>query len=224
MMNCDFCNENSGVSTIYNEIYGEKQRTVYESKTFKVFPCMGQLREGHLLIATKAHVNSIGQLEKSKQQELENIMVYVTDFYREKYNMEALCFEHGALNDSGQNGGCGIYHMHMHMVPIKKEEYIEVISKVDSQRENHLYNASGLSDTSQYVREDKTYIFIEYINEQSNIYSILVNDNNYFESQYMRRIVGETFHVKEWDWKKNKIVEPEFICTLEKAKTFFEHL
>lgn len=224
MMNCDFCNENIGVPTIYNEIYGEKERTVYESKTFKVFPCMGQLREGHLLIAAKAHVNSIGQLERSEQQELENIMAYVSDFYRKNYNMEALCFEHGALNDSGQNGGCGIYHMHMHTVPIKTEEYAEIVNKISSEQENHLYNVTGVYDTSQYVREDRTYIFIEYIDEQSDICSVLVNDSNFFVSQYMRKIVGETVHVKEWDWKKNKNAEPEFICTFEKAKTFFEHL
>lgn len=224
MMNCDFCNENIGLPTIYNEIYGEEQRTVYESKTFRVFPCMGQLREGHLLIASKAHVNSIGQLKRSEQQELKNLMVYITDFYRKNYNMEALCFEHGALNDFGQNGGCGIYHMHMHMVPIKKEEYAEIVNKVSSERENHLYNAAEIYDTSQYIRENMTYIFIEYIDELSNIWSILINDNNFFESQYMRKIVGETVHVKEWDWKKNKIVEPEFIRTLEKAKLFFEYL
>ena len=138
--------------------------------------------------------------------------------------MEAFCFEHGALNDSGQNGGCGIYHMHMHTVPIKTEEYAEIVNKISSEQENHLYNVTGVYDTSQYVREDRTYIFIEYIDEQSDICSVLVNDSNFFVSQYMRKIVGETVHVKEWDWKKNKNAEPEFICTFEKAKTFFEHL
>lgn len=52
-MKCDFCDERKGIQTIYNTIYGNYDRLAYETENFVVFPCMGQLREGHLLIASK---------------------------------------------------------------------------------------------------------------------------------------------------------------------------
>lgn len=221
-MHCDYCDERKGIHTIYNKIYGKRNRIVCETEHFSVFPCMGQLREGHLLIASKKHINAIGMLNENEIEELKSLVESTGEFFKEAYNKNILCFEHGVLSDEGMNGGCGIYHMHFHLVPVNDKEFSRVLDKVKSREADKVYSVDKLESTCQCVAEKKSYIFLSQIRGVQEWESYIINNNNnYFESQYMRKVVCEVFGKKEWDWRKIENEEMEFLKTLERSEAFF---
>lgn len=224
-MKCDYCDERKGVKTVYNEIYGSRNRIVYETKNFWVFPCLGQLKEGHLLIALKNHVNAIGMLGRDEITELENLIFMIKKFFKQEYGTDLLCFEHGTLDDNGNNGGCGIYHMHLHLLPANKYEFFGIRDKIQEDSTNEITSIDGLSETCIKVSENKTYILLMRVyEEQTKQVYIITNKQNYFVSQYMRKITGEIFGRTDWDWHEKKQEEVEFLETMEKSRRFFESI
>lgn len=221
-MSCDYCDERKGIKTVYNIIYGNRNRIVYETEHFLVFPCMGQLREGHLLIASKKHINALGNLGTEQREELEKIIFLINNFYKKEYNMNLLCFEHGVLGDSGYNGGCGIYHMHIHLLPTNDSEFSEVLNQVQCDGTNKICKAKGLKSTCDCIAEKRTYVLLGQINEEEKEMYIVTSSENYFESQYMRKVVCKILNKQVWDWKQVKNEEQEFLNTLEKSKLFLK--
>ena len=222
-MSCDYCDEKNGIATVYNEVYGNLNRYVLETAHFVVFPCMGQLREGHLLIASKAHINAMGMLDEKMFGELNELTLKISLFFKQTYQSGLFCFEHGVLSDNGENGGCGIYHLHLHLIPAHEDEFLTVVQHLENAQTNTLYPVLKLSDTRQRVHMRKTYIFIGYMNNTrlQEAY-IAENPNNYFESQYMRKITCSVFKRKNWDWRKAIVPEPEFLKTLENSRGYFK--
>lgn len=221
-MSCDYCDEQKGIKTVYHEIYGGISRIVFKTKNFIVFPCLGQLREGHLLIASKAHINAIGMLPDDLMQEIDALILQIGQFFREVYHQEVLCFEHGVLGDEGANGGCGIYHLHLHLLPATHKEFSTVLDHVKNHNANQLFKAQEIMDTRRCVALQNTYVFLAYGNEGGLQESYLItNADNYFVSQYMRRIVSEILGKLDWNWRDNQHIETTFLRTLEKSKTFF---
>ena len=162
-MNCDFCDEINNIETIYNKIYGGKSRVVCSTEHFIVFPCMGQLREGHLLIISKKHINAIGLLDVLAMEELRRLLFAIVGYFKNEYGKELLCFEHGALSDDGSYGGCGIFHMHLHLLPIIYDEFLGILNYVKNQDTNAVNQVRDLTDTRQYAQSSKTYIFLSCI-------------------------------------------------------------
>lgn len=221
-MDCDFCRERQGLETIYNKIYGSRNRIVYETNSFSAFPCMGQLREGHLLISSKTHRNAIGMLEISAIRELESFIEEIAKFFGEVYQRDLVCFEHGVLNDQGANGGCGIYHMHLHLIPADREEFSSILKLVQKTEGNIVRLSQGLPDTRDCVAAQKTYIYLALL-EQTRLSEadLITNHHNFFESQYMRKVVCKVFGKADWDWRKSEEPEDAFLSTLEKGYSFF---
>lgn len=50
---------------------------------------------------------------------------------------------------------------------------------------------------------------------------IVTNQNNYFESQYMRKIICKVFGETGWDWRERRNPELELLNTLEQGRGFF---
>lgn len=220
-MRCDYCDERKGIKTVYNQIYGSRDRVVYETNHFLVFPCLGQLREGHLLIVLKNHVNAIGMLESEEMKELEKLIDRLSNYFKQVYGMDMLCFEHGVLDDKGHNGGCGIYHMHLHLLPANQDEFIRIRDRIQEDSANEVVSIKELSETCVRVAEDKTYILLMRVwGEQKKEAYVITNTHNYFASQYMRKITGEVFGRTDWDWHEKKQEEAEFLKTLEKSRHF----
>lgn len=221
-MNCDFCDERQGLKTIYHKIYGPRDRTVYETRSFSVFPCMGQLRAGHLLISSKAHKNAIGMLDADAIRELEGLVAEIAGLFRDVYQKDLFCFEHGVLDDQGANGGCGIYHMHLHLIPAGRQEFSSILKLVQGNAGNIVRPAQGLADTRGCVSAQKTYIYLAFLGQTQTSDAFLVTSrDNYFESQYMRKAVCQVFGKADWDWRGNKEPEPALLNTLEKGYAYF---
>ena len=222
-MGCDFCDERLGKNTIYNKIYGIKNRTVFETENYWVFPSIGQIREGHLLIATKKHVNSIGHLNKPLTDELNNLILMLHDFYEKMYGLDMMCFEHGVLNDDGNQGGCGIYHMHLHLLPIKDDEFFSVLERLKNEEINIVTQTEGIEETHTCVRLQQTYVYVAYMDKEGNQNAfIITRKSNAFESQYMRKVVSNVLGNNEWDWRSNTNQEEiAFLETVKKSSSYF---
>lgn len=221
-MSCDYCDEMRGLETVYSSIYGFRDRVAHETKSFVVFPCMGQLREGHLLIASKSHINAIGMLGAGAVGELESLTAETARFFQDTYQKDLLCFEHGVLDDRGTSGGCGIYHMHLHLLPASQAEFSSLLELVRGDGTNHVRPARGLADTREPVSAGETYVFLSLLRQaRTRDAFITTNSRNYFESQYMRKMVCRVFGKETWDWRQMDKPEPELIHTLEKSRAFF---
>lgn len=221
-MSCDYCDEQQGIETVYNRIYGSRNRIVYQTKSFLVFPCMGQLREGHLLAVSKAHVNAIGMLDMDTISELERLVSDIAAFFQDTYQQNLLCFEHGVLDDGGANGGCGIYHMHLHLLPANQKEFSEVLELLYSDKANIINPSAKLSDAYHYISNKKTYTYLSFLGQKKLNGYFVTNYRNFFESQYMRRIVCKVIGNPDWDWRHIKQPEKDLINTLNKSRLFFK--
>ena len=224
-MYCDYCNEILGQQNTFNSIYGDFNRIVYQTDNFVIFPCLGQLREGHLLVASKNHINAAGSLENKQLEELDCVIKEVCGFIEHEFGTTALIFEHGVLDDSGANGGCGISHMHLHILPVSDGELngIKLLLKTD--QAININDAEKFNDTTRFTEEGNTYIFWGNANKTGILDAqILTKKTNYFESQYMRKIVASVFGNHYWNWKDCTSPEPELLRTFEKAKSYFSSI
>ena len=224
-MKCDFCDEQKGIRTVFNEIYDIKDRLIFETESFRLFPCMGCLREGHLLIASKKHYNAIGALDSKAMIELQGLIQEVVNFYRTKYKRETVVFEHGVTDDSGKTGGCGISHMHLHLLPMSREEYDSVSEILNNSKQNTVRQVKTLQEVKNLYENKKTYILLSFLDlKDKEIFDdscLITSDRNHFESQYMRKVVSEVLKKREWDWRRIKKPEQEFVNTFSSASTYF---
>ncbi|WP_122517532.1 HIT family protein [Pseudomonas viridiflava] len=117
--NCVFCRELVGSrDTNFARLYPEfDSRIIAETKDLVVFPCIGQLTDGHSLVITKKHYSNFAQAFNS----LPDLDIQLASVIADAHEVlavnpdDSLYFEHGAINSD--HGGCGIYHAHLHLVP-----------------------------------------------------------------------------------------------------------
>lgn len=219
-MFCDFCDEWKGLETVYTRNYKDVNRIIYETKHFVVFPCMGQIRVGHLLIASKKHINAIGSLSKGEFKELNNLLKRVKVFFESELGCGLMCFEHGVINDDGSNGGCGVYHMHIHLVPASRIEFNAMLEKIKGCSENRINYISGIEETSLFVKNRQTYILFSFSDNDDNM-MVITNEKNKFVSQYMRMVCCDIIGKETWDWRRIKGPETQLFQTLELGKAIF---
>ena len=93
---------------------------MFESDNFVVFPSLGQIVEGYLLIAPKKHYIGVSGIPKELYPELEEVCKKVRNKLSEVYCVP-LFFEHGPHKES--KGGCCIDHAHIHAVPVKTDSH-----------------------------------------------------------------------------------------------------
>lgn len=116
---CVFCRELSGSrDTNFAKRYPEiSSRIVGETASLVAFPCIGQLSVGHFLVVPKAHYKTFRETAERVPdlgEQLRTLLRHVHSLL-DVTEGDSLFFEHGA--DCASDGGCGIYHAHLHVVP-----------------------------------------------------------------------------------------------------------
>lgn len=110
---CPFCSKSARVA-----IEAERRPwdcILFESPNFIVFPSMGAIVEGWLLIAPREHYLCMASLDGSLWEELNLLREFVSLALRDCFGSLVL-FEHGPARAS-QAVGCGVDHAHFHIVP-----------------------------------------------------------------------------------------------------------
>ena len=195
---CVFCiaDQDWGDTKYYKEFFpGFPKRTIFETNNFVVFPAIGQIVEGYLLIVTKQHFLSTAHVPEELIEELERVMVFVRRLLTDVYQ-PPIFYEHGPMS-STHKGGCSIMHAHIHAVPVK----IELTKRLEKQFSGQ--KISRLEDLRDQKLRNQSYIFLENTDGVRFVYDVPI-----LPSQYVRRIIAKCIGVRDsWDWKKSLTAE-----------------
>ena len=209
MPNCEFCREfgrrePNSFSAIYAGV--ADCRIVARTRRFVAIPTLGQLFVGSLLVLPLAHVETCAELEPDAQLEMLDLIDGM--LVRASALGHPICFEHGATAMS--EGGCGIHHAHLHIVPLPRKEAAQALFPEAAMAHDDLASAwAALAVTDHYLL-------------LSDGCRTLVRDLRAkpgpFLSQFFRRRLVEHFGLKvPWDWRAYRYVEPSLMRTLAGA-------
>lgn len=201
---CEFCTEfleNS--QSPFNHIYQDSlnSRIVYTTQYFVALPTIGQFVDNYLLLLPKKHYESLSELSVPELIELSETFNFLKS-YLAKYG-EVIAFEHGAKRISG--GGCGVYHAHLHIIPLHSSIDLFSFFKHKVNIFDSLTEAYGsLSDSEQYM---------VVINADNKVGTIdLTNDSNAYPSQFMRKSICNALNINmPWNWREYKQPEERLI-------------
>lgn len=208
---CEFCSEFSGESDspFYSTYQGIlEKRIVHSTEHFVVLPSIGQFVENYMLILPRRHMESLAEMNENETAEFKKIFhklkVSLTNFGK------VIAFEHGAKKETG--GGCGVYHAHLHIMPLNKdidlfEFYKHKPVHFGSLKEAYLF----LSSCNEYLLS---------INSDNEIAAVDLTDfSGVYPSQYMRKKISEKLNVNyPWNWRLYKKPEERLISVVNNYK------
>jgi diadenosine tetraphosphate (Ap4A) HIT family hydrolase len=205
MHQCEFCQEFSGGSPRFDNLYGRvaSSRIVARTDRFVALPTLGQLFAGSLLLLPIDHVETCGQLTVDARQELGELAAEMT--LRVHEFGEPIVFEHGATEPTG--GGCGIYHAHLHIVPVPEPT---LAATLFPEHEAQALDLQGAWDALQGAHE---YLLMSAGGQ--TLYSDLDGQAGRYPSQFFRRRIADHFGLEApWDWRAYTEIEPALLRTL----------
>ena len=190
MLDCKFCNKFQTTSewTLNNNTY---DTLILETKNFIVVPTMGSLLEGWCLIISKFHVISTGALNDSFFTELNELIKHVKCSLND-LNKDVFVFEHGP-SQPNQIVGCGIDHLHIHMVPVD----FNLFEKSKLYTPFNWVKVGCLTDTKNFFSQQLPYLYIQLPNEERYI-----TTHQRIPNQFFRRVIASELGIADkYDWK-----------------------
>lgn len=209
--NCSYCSEMHGDhvnSYFLSEISGAiglKSRYLFKSDSFIVFPSVGALTPGHLLIAPKQHITAMALLEDAQVAELNSIITELKDILYHIYNVNILAMEHGVLYESTSTGAC-VNHAHIHIMPSD----VDLLSAIQTEKHEIL-----ISQIQRLVELNDDYLLIT--NECKQYFYSKMGD---CPAQYLRKVIFNSAGLEgSWNWR-NDCRLPVMKKTIEDISTF----
>ena len=187
---CEFCDEFTGGNrNAFAVRYGTElaSRTLLETEHVRVLPSLGHFVKGYLLIVTKVHYCALADGPAEAIRAVEGIKKSLVQCLRPRYG-PYIFFEHGARSIA--SGGCGIYHAHLHAVPLKADN---ILPKLKDQFP-HMSIESMLN--LKTATSNESYLYYENSAGVSWLFFPKV-----LPSQYLRRLVAEYAGISKWDWR-----------------------
>jgi len=167
--------------------YGNK--ILYESDNFVVFPSLGQIVEGYLLITPKKHYIAIGEIPSELYPELDFVCKKVRKVISDNYE-KPIFFEHGPIS-SEKRAGCCIEHAHFHAVPVK----VDILSDLAKYFKYH--KIKTFADIKKQFKKGIPYFYYESNVGKRYVFEVPKS----IPSQYIRRIIASKIGKPEiWDW------------------------
>jgi len=209
--NCEFCLELHDVHrSRFHELYGARapSRIIARADGLVALPTLGQLFPGSILILPEEHVETMGCVHRDRGAALAAFVARLEALVAP--SAPAVVFEHGARCESG--GSCGIYHAHLHVVPVPGAVACSDLLPADALETFPSLQAAwaSLGDSAEYLL----------VRDTAGVVS--AHDSTRFPrrfaSQHFRRALTEHFRVdRPWDWRAYTHVEPDLLRTLEMA-------
>ena len=100
------------------DISGRKPAIIYESDNFVSIVDLGSIVEGYILLVSKRHINSMGELDENEYSDFINIKSKIIFDLEKIYDKKCICFEHGSGLKNHKNAGSSVQHAHFHIVAI----------------------------------------------------------------------------------------------------------
>jgi diadenosine tetraphosphate (Ap4A) HIT family hydrolase len=203
-MKCDFCAElRSSEETLFRATYKGllETRIVLRNDRFAVLPTIGQLFEGSYLVIPTGHVERYAELSVSLRREALDLISRV-EARLHHYGLPII-YEHGASCAEGT--GCGVYHAHVHVVPLPRAASCEELLVQPGTPVETLHDAWEVAATaSEYLA----------VRDTSGKTVLLTRDTPGLRlgSQFMRRRLAEAFGIQQpWDWREYSRPEPRLL-------------
>jgi diadenosine tetraphosphate (Ap4A) HIT family hydrolase len=189
---CEFCDEFCGGSensfaTQYRDDL--RDRTVLETPHLKVLPSLGHFVKGYLLLVPKSHYCSFADAPREAILEVEQVKATLIQHLSPVYGPYVF-FEHGTRTSG--SGGCGIYHAHLHALPLDAKEVISSLKVEFPHRA--VRSLLDLKDATPNV----SYLYCGDSSGQSWLFF-----PTFLPSQYMRRMIAESAGISQWDWRRS---------------------
>lgn len=189
---CILCNIVNGG----HDISGRTPMILLQNDFFIATVDIGSIVEGYILITSKRHINSMGELTDAEYSEFIKIQEQISKIIKKIYNKKCICFEHGSGKNNKEYSASSIKHAHFHMVAIDKFN-------------QNLHNQI-IRDMNMFLiesqRQLKKYINLPYILYIDGNGKIYVSINGKMENQYMRKKVAEQYGMP-YNWKIKEIRE-----------------
>lgn len=188
---CEFCDEFSGgTRNTFVERYRDDHvdRTILETRGFKIVPSLGHIVQGYLLLIPRDHYCALADLPTESLRELEQLKTMLVGSLRSKYG-DYILFEHGARTEN--SGGCGISHAHLHAVPLPVEKDL-----LQTLRASFPHQQIPRISALRGIPPDCSYLYYEDVRGDCHVFYPA-----FLPSQYMRRLIAERLGVEHWDWR-----------------------
>ncbi|WP_139361938.1 HIT domain-containing protein [Hymenobacter sp. CRA2] len=153
---------------------------------FALLPTIGPMVDGHAMLASLNHYDSLASMPHEAVSELFDIL----DAFKQKYPFfkDLLVFEHGSFEN--QRGGSCTTHTHIHLLP-NHAQYFNVLDNVLPVVPYSLSQIRSIS---------VPYIFTLIQNGNSRIYEAYNA-----HSQMMRKAICYSKGITDLDWKANPL-------------------
>jgi hypothetical protein len=167
-----------------------------ETDNFQVVSCAMAICEGHLLVISKKHLNSMAELSENQYQELTFLQEKCKKILFDIWGEKAICCEHGTgvTAAAQEKTSSSIRHAHRHIAFIDNDVAIEMI------REAEMKNINGYEDLQKDL--DQSYIWYEDKNGKQYY------TNKTMRKQFLRGAMA-----------KNTPVENDFVWQYAKPET-----
>lgn len=153
----------------------------------------------------KAHRETIARIDDS---ELAQLLEFVDMLHQDLIHFgRPVVFEHGCLSAFG--GGCGLYHSHLHLVPLPEKVPIPDLFPLPAVR------FSTFRAALDALRNAREYLLFADMAADTFWSLDLSNAPGAVGSQYFRRTLAQRFALNApWDWRHYHGVEANVLNTL----------
>jgi diadenosine tetraphosphate (Ap4A) HIT family hydrolase len=187
---CEFCDEFAGGNAnSFATRYGTDipSRTLLDHGGFRILPSLGQIVPGYLLLVPICHYVALADMPIAELRTADVLRRDLADQMRHTYG-DCLFFEHGVR--TGEAGGCGISHAHLHIVPFPaKKDPVEDLC--DAYTFEKLSNLTELKN----IQPGKSYLYYESVRGVKYVFY-----PSFVPSQHVRRLLAEALGLQTWDW------------------------
>jgi diadenosine tetraphosphate (Ap4A) HIT family hydrolase len=201
---CEFCSElRPPYLSRFHSLFGSilPERTVLVEGGFVAIPSMGQIVADSLMLLPLSHVERFADLDTEDLQTAENLVGRL----RAAASGPVAIFEHGARSCTG--GSCGIYHAHIHLIPLPDGLPFEQL-------------AVGLAPTTGSFRGameaasiHDQYLFLWDGGFRMWLRSVSSDETQEFPSQHFRRVLASAVGLhSSWDWRRTTQPEPALVA------------
>jgi diadenosine tetraphosphate (Ap4A) HIT family hydrolase len=190
---CSFCSEfvRGELPPAFHKHTPVRDRVMARTALFATLPSVAPLAVGHLMIVPIKHVRGIAQLQPPER----SLVIRAAADYAAKLRRErdaVAIFEHGV--GTGLEGGCGVDHAHLHLVPTSRNTIAEVRRKILlDYREASRYDLPSFLDATSSCDS-----YMWFGASDGPVTAVRTHE---IPSQYLRRSLGELIG-REWDWQR----------------------
>jgi diadenosine tetraphosphate (Ap4A) HIT family hydrolase len=167
---------------------------VLETANFVVWPSLGSLVPGWLLVVPRRHTLCLSSLDRARLDDLGRLESLLRTQLGSVYGLPVSSFEHGPRRP-GDPVACTIDHAHLHVVPTSID-----LKEAAGRLTGLTWTAvTGLSECQARHRQGLSYIYLRSPDERQFVLA-----DTSLPSQLMRRaMAGGLAGNLNWDWRSD---------------------